>query len=232
MAESAPMSDSAATGPPASARGGARRGRERAPRAPRKRDAEVLDAAARVFYEQGYADTSVQDVADAVGILKGSLYHYIQTKEDLLYRLLEEVHEKVHEILEEVQGVEGLAPLDRLHLYVSRQIEYNARNLIRISVYYHDVERLSEQRRKAIYVHRRAHEDFVTNLIAEAQAAGQVDAAQDPQLLANCVFGTVIWIYRWYRPRGRIRPAELAEMCADFALAGVRGQAFTGPAGG
>ncbi len=50
---------------------------------PRKRrDQEVIDAAAKVFYERGFADASVQDVADELGILKGSLYHYIETKED------------------------------------------------------------------------------------------------------------------------------------------------------
>jgi TetR/AcrR family transcriptional regulator, cholesterol catabolism regulator len=48
---------------------------------PRKRrDQEVIDAAAKVFYERGFADASVQDVADELGILKGSLYHYIETK--------------------------------------------------------------------------------------------------------------------------------------------------------
>src|SRR5690242_13433489 len=46
----------------------------------KKRDREVLDTAARVFYERGYSDASVQDVADELGILKGSLYHYIKTK--------------------------------------------------------------------------------------------------------------------------------------------------------
>lgn len=188
----------------------------------RKRDAEVLSAAAQVFYERGYADSSVQDVADAVGILKGSLYHYIRTKEDLLYRLLEEVHEEVHEILVEVIAVPDLEPLDRLHLYVRRQIEFNARNLVRISVYYHDVQRLSRDRRRAIYAHRREHEDFVTELVGAAQQAGVADARQDPRVLANCVFGAIIWVYRWYDPAGRVQPVELARSGADFAVAGVR----------
>ena len=56
----------------------------------RRREREVLDVAARLFHERGYADTSVQDIADELGILKGSLYHYIEVKEDLLFRLLGE----------------------------------------------------------------------------------------------------------------------------------------------
>src|SRR4026207_1251516 len=87
-------------------------------KAPKKRDRGVLAGAARVFYERGYSDASVQDVADELGILKGSLYHYIDTKEDLLFRLLEEVHVDVQRILEEVEALDGLDPLARLHEYV------------------------------------------------------------------------------------------------------------------
>src|SRR3954471_18531318 len=105
----------------------------------RKRDDEVLDAAARLFSERGYADTSVQLVADELGILKGSLYHYIRTKEDLLFWLLEAVHRDVEEILEQVAAVEGLSPLERIALYVRRQVLYNLDNLQRISIYYHDM---------------------------------------------------------------------------------------------
>ena len=111
-------------------------------KAPKKRDREVLDAAARVFYERGYSDASVQDVADELGILKGSLYHYIDTKEDLLFRLLQETHDEIYEILEEVAALEGLNPLERLEIYIRKQVEYNIDNLLRVSVYYHDLERL------------------------------------------------------------------------------------------
>src|SRR3954470_14043766 len=93
-----------------------------AAKAPKNPDAEVLDAAARVFYERGYSDASVQDVADKLGILKGSLYHYIDTKEDLLFRLLQETHDEIYEILEEVAALEGLSPLERLEIYIRKQV--------------------------------------------------------------------------------------------------------------
>ncbi len=191
------------------------------PRPHRKRDAEVLDAAARVFHERGYGNASVQDVADEVGILKGSLYHYIDTKEDLLHRLLEGVHDDVQAILLEVQATTGLRPLARLHLYVRRQVEFNARNLTRISVYYHDVERLTPARRDAIFALRRVHESFVLDLIREAQEQGDIAETVDARLLANCVFATIIWVYRWYQPRGRHRPEDVAQACADFAIRGA-----------
>ena len=205
-----------------SAKGAARR-KTVAREGPKKRDREVLDAAARVFYERGYSDASVQDVADELGILKGSLYHYIKTKEDLLFRLFEQVHKGVEAILEEVLAVEGLNPLERIELYVRRQIVHNLNDLTRISIYYHDADQLSEERRRELYRKRRVHEKFVSDLITEAQQRGEANADLDPKVVANCLFGSMIWVYRWYKPGGKLRPTELADTCAEFVLRGVVG---------
>jgi len=187
----------------------------------KRRNREVVDAAAKVFLARGYADASVQDVADELGILKGSLYYYISTKEDLLFWLLEEVHEDVHRILEEVEALDGLDPLARLHEYVRRQVEYNASNLAKISVYYHDIEQLGDERREDIKGRRSAHERFVMTMIKDAQGRKEIDPGADPRVLANCVFAVIIWIYRWYRPGGRVKRDELASTLADFAIGGL-----------
>src|SRR3954454_21031733 len=191
-------------------------------KAPKKRDREVLDAAARVFYERGYSDASVQDVADELGILKGSLYHYIDTKEDLLFRLLQETHDEIFAILEEVGALEGLTPLERLDIYIRRQVEYNIDNLLRVSVYYHDLERLTEERRKQIVGRRREHEEWVIGLIKEAQTSGLADPGLDPKIAARCIFATIIWTYRWFR-KGRDAREKVASTCAAFALRGIVG---------
>jgi TetR/AcrR family transcriptional regulator, cholesterol catabolism regulator len=193
-------------------------------KAPKKRDREVLDAAARVFYERGYSDASVQDVADELGILKGSLYHYIDTKEDLLFRLLQETHDEIYLILEEVSALEGLNPIERLEIYIRKQVEYNIDNLLRVSVYYHDLERLTEERRKAIVGRRREHETWVIGLILQAQESGLADPGLDPKIAARCIFATIIWTYRWFR-KGRDAREKVASTCAAFALRGVIGNA-------
>ncbi len=183
----------------------------------------MLDAAARVFARRGYADASVQDIADELGILKGSLYHYIKKKEDLLFWLLEAVHEDVDAILEEVAQVDDLSPLERIELYVKRQVLYNLDNLERISIYYHDVEALSEERLAVILSRRHTHERFITGLIKEAQQQGTADPSTNPRVVANCLFATIIWTYRWYKPKGRISRQSIAHECARFALQGVAG---------
>jgi TetR/AcrR family transcriptional regulator, cholesterol catabolism regulator len=189
----------------------------------RRRDQEVLDAAVKVFHEEGYAAATVQDVADELGILKGSLYHYIDTKEDLLFRLCEAVHRDVEAILEDVRAVEGVSALERLDLFVRRQVEYNLEHLPEISVYYHDADHLEGARKDAVVAMRRANTAFVSALIKEAQDAGEADASIDARLLTNCLFATIIWTYRWYRPGGRDSRQKIADACAAYAIGGLRG---------
>jgi TetR/AcrR family transcriptional regulator, cholesterol catabolism regulator len=195
----------------------------RAAKGPRRRDQEVLDAAAKVFHTRGYADASVQDIADELGILKGSLYHYIDSKEDLLFRLLDETHDDVQKNLDEVAALPDLTPLERLREYTRRQVEYTSRNLAKMAIYYHDADQLSPERRRELYRKRGVHEKFVADLIMQAQERGDANPGVDPKVLTNCLFGSMIWVYRWYKPGGKLRPAELADTCAEFVLRGVVG---------
>jgi AcrR family transcriptional regulator len=196
----------------------------------RRRDAEVLAAAGEVFAARGYSRATVQDVADVLGILKGSLYHYIDSKEDLLYAVLGALHDHLDEILAEVAAHDELGPLERLELYVRRQVVYHVENLASVTAYYHDVDRLSATHRDAILARRRPHTDYVTALIRDGQTAGEIPWRRDPRILANCVFATIIWVYRWYQPSGALSGDELAQVCVDFALGGIMGDEPARPA--
>jgi AcrR family transcriptional regulator len=181
----------------------------------------VLRAAVKVFYERGYASATVQDIADELGILKGSLYHYIQTKEDLLLRLCESLHAEVDGILAEVRVELDLSPLERLDLYIRRQVLFNLDHLDRVTVYYSEMERLSGANRRAVVKRRKDHEQWVRAILREAQEDGTVDPELDPKLISNCVFATIVWTYRWYRPGGPATREDIARECSDFVLGGV-----------
>jgi AcrR family transcriptional regulator len=186
----------------------------------RGRDQEVLDAGAEVFARKGYAAATVQDVADALGILKGSLYYYIKTKEDLLFRVMVEVHEAADVLHAEV-AASDLSAYEQLLLYVRLQVAWNMRNLVRISVYYNDMRQLSPERLGDVRQRAKAHERFIVDLIAEGQRAGDVVADIDPVLLASHVFAVVIWPYRWFPPGGRASVDDLVAMCVDFVRNGL-----------
>jgi AcrR family transcriptional regulator len=187
----------------------------------RRRRQEILDAAARIFHEKGYESTSIQDIADAVGILKGSLYYYIETKEDLLYDIIREVHQTGEASLIRVEEVEGDA-LVKIRAFVHSLLLYNASNLSKVAVFFHDYRSLSPERQRAIIGERDRTDAFLRQLIRKGQAEGTICPDISPKVAGIGILGLLNWIYHWYHPEnGGVTAAELAEAYADFVVAGL-----------
>jgi AcrR family transcriptional regulator len=180
----------------------------------------VLEAAARVFHEKGYESTSIQDIAEAVGILKGSLYYYIRSKEDLLYEILQSVHEDALANIERLDGVEG-GGLERIRAFVTAHLTFNAENLTRMGVFYHDFRSLTDGRNATIVAARDVYDEKLRSLIRQGQEEQTICPDLDPKVTAIAVMGMLNWIYQWYRPGGPRSIAELAEGFSDFVLAGL-----------
>ena len=199
---------------------------ERRSRAPRRRQQEIRDAAAVVFHEKGYESTSIQDIADSVGILKGSLYYYITSKEDLLFEIIQDVHETARKNLRLSQPDEGDA-LQRIRAFVVAHFTHNAANLVKVAVFFQDFRSLSGERRRTIVEERDLYENSLRDLIRVGQAERIVCPDIDPKLAAITVLGMMNWIYQWYRPSGEHSAADIADSYADFVVAGLACDAST-----
>ncbi len=189
-------------------------------RPPRRRRQEILEAAAGVFHEKGYKATSIQDIADAVGILKGSLYYYITSKEDLLFEILQDVHEQGLRNLKRIDGVQG-TPLQKIRAFVTVHVSHNAENLVKMAVFFHDFRSLSPERREIIVAERDLYDQHLRRLISAAQEDGSVCPDLDPKLTSIEILGMMNWIYHWYRPGGSLSVSALADSMADFVVAGL-----------
>jgi AcrR family transcriptional regulator len=189
-------------------------------RPPRRRRQEILEAAAEVFHQKGYKATSIQDIADAVGILKGSLYYYITSKEDLLFEILQDVHQQGIQNLERIESAPG-TPLQRIRAFVTVHVTHNAENLVKMAVFFHDFRSLSPERREIIVAERDLYDQHLRALIAAAQKDGSVCPDVDPKLASIQILGMMNWIYHWYRPGGSLSVSDLAGTMADFVVAGL-----------
>jgi TetR/AcrR family transcriptional regulator, cholesterol catabolism regulator len=186
---------------------------------PRRRD-EVIDAAARIFHEKGYAAASIQDVADELGMLKGSLYHYIDSKQDLLFAIIEDVHRRTMDELEQWLTLEGGA-LVRLRAFLHGQVLGYCRNVQRVGVFLQDLRSLSEEQRARILSERDRYDRVVRDLIRAGQEEGVIDPDVDPKLAAMAIFGMLNWISTWWRPDGPSTPEQVADEFTDLALSGL-----------
>ncbi len=184
---------------------------------PRKRRAEVLDAAARVFHQKGYEATSIQDIADEVGILKGSVYYYISSKEDVLFELLEEVHEAALGAVLEAVAADG-DPLQKIRAFVRTLAQFNAEHRVRMGILLHDFRSLSEERRREIVGERDQYDYILRRLITEGQEEGLVCRDVDPKIAALAVMGMINTIYQWYRPTGGQQSEYIGSVYSDLVI--------------
>lgn len=184
---------------------------------PRKRLAEVVEAAVHTFSEKGYLATTMEDVADRVGVLKGSLYYYVASKEDLLERIFEDINVEGRAILEDVVHSDG-GPLERMYRYVSQYLLWYLSNFERVKLYFSEWRHLGGERRSRVLAQRAEFEVFVRDLVAEAQEQGLADSTLDAKRTAFFILSAVNSVYTWYRPDGPDGPDSIAESYAQMAV--------------
>jgi AcrR family transcriptional regulator len=189
-------------------------------RPPRRRQQEILEAAARVFHEKGYESTSIQDIADAVGILKGSLYYYIRSKEDLLYEIIQGIHEGALANVERIDSMDGNA-LQKIRAFVVAHLTFMAQNPVKMGVFFHDFRSLGDERRREIIAARDIYDRRLRGLIEQGKKEGVICPDVDPKVAALAAMGSMNWLYQWYRPGGRQSVPQIAAGFADFIVAGL-----------
>ena len=184
------------------------------------REEEILAAAARIFREKGYHATSVRDIAESVGLLKGSLYHYIRSKEELLARLFEGALEETIAELETIVARRD-PPSTRLRDMVTAYVDSVTENLDAVSLYLREWRALPPPQLARVRARRRAMRSLFEEVISDGVRAREF-AVGDAKVAALAILGMCNWLYEWYRPRGRLGADELAQELAERALRSVR----------
>jgi AcrR family transcriptional regulator len=154
------------------------------------RDDSVLAAAIEVISERGYAATTIQEVADRVGVLKGSLYHYFRSKEELLFRILEESYDQNDKIVQEIRAL-GLDAYAELMEYLRRISLWYLGNVGRANIFFTEGRQLTGDRLDHARKKGRAYELYIHRLVALAQQDGQIRAEIDDRLITRFLLGAV-----------------------------------------
>ena len=187
-------------------------------RSPRK--AEMILAAARLFSERGYHGTSIQHLADALGLQKGSLYSHIGSKEELLFEVVNEGAERFLERGEKALGMEAFATVRLRRLLVSH-VETAIEHLDAATVFLNEWRYLSEERRQIVQTKRDRYESIVRQIVEEGIAAGEFRSDANVRFAARLVLSAGNWTYAWFKPGGELGPTEIGERFADLLIRGL-----------
>jgi AcrR family transcriptional regulator len=191
------------------------------PTAPTGRQRQVWDTAAHLFTTRGVAATSIQDLADAVGLGKSSLYHYIETKEQLLYDMIRHAEQSAVLALEDLIGHDAPA-IDRLDAAIRFDVRHLIDHLDTTSLALHAVRELKPRHRDVVVALVRRYATTFERLIAAGRSEGSLRDVPDAVVALRGTIGVMSWTYRWYRPRGGDDASRVADALADLLLRGLR----------
>jgi len=186
---------------------------------PSTRLEEVLRSAANIFFAKGFHATSIEDVARDVGMLKGSLYYYIKSKDDLLFRLLlAGIEDGDAYIAQHIDSERD--PLEQLERAIRAQIDYIIQNRVQFGLFLHEFDSLSGKRQhKLISVMSRYNSRFV-DLVRRGQQQGKLMEGE-PWVVVNGILGMCNWLYRWYDSDHVTDPQEVKKVFVHMILEGI-----------
>ncbi|MBS1678821.1 MAG: TetR family transcriptional regulator [Actinobacteria bacterium] len=188
----------------------------------RNRRPELIDAAIAVFYEKGYASASIEDIAGAIGVRKGSVYHYIDSKEDLLARIFEQSDEQSFGLMQEI-GALDLPATEQLYAFARTWTLWYMANIERAAVYLRDWKHLTGPRRDKVRAVRREYLDRVEAMVEDVKREGKADPALDTKFAGFFLFSVINGLVSWYRRDGPDSSVAIAEAYAEMIVGTIVG---------
>lgn len=195
---------------------------------------QIMQHATALFAERGFAGTSLQDIADAMGLTRPALYHYVANKDELLARLVTEITEEPAVILAGINKRTDLGPVDKLHAMAEAIALHHAAAPDRFRLLIRSEAELPENLSKTYeQSRRRVLKEFISVIRAGIDAGSF--RAVDPRVASLGIIGMLNWMAWWYQPGTTANAKSVANQLADMAIQsvlqeGAAGQFVDGPA--
>jgi AcrR family transcriptional regulator len=181
--------------------------------------AAIVDVAAELFGEKGYHGTSVRDISHEVGILAGSLYSHIASKQELLAEILRRYSARARAVLEPLEA-STMSTRDKLRAVFLVYFEMTAEAPSQARVAVHDFRSLAPEELEVSRQRRRDTQAIVTRILQQGIDRGEIRPT-DPKLVTMAVFSITNWAVEWFDPHGATTVEEAAGFFADLLVDGV-----------
>ncbi|QKG83867.1 TetR/AcrR family transcriptional regulator [Kroppenstedtia pulmonis] len=183
------------------------------------RKEQILHQASLLFSRKGYHGTTIRDISEASGILSGSLYAHIQTKEDLLFTITDRGAELFLQSLYPIVESDGDS-VQKLRQAMTAHVKVITDNMEAATVFFHEWKALTGERRELIRQKRDRYEGLWARLLAEGREQGAFQLA-DEKFARLLILSAANGMYQWYRPEGNLTPEEVADRFSSLVLSGL-----------
>lgn len=183
---------------------------------------DVVEAAAIVFKDQGYHGTRLEDIAEELGMQKGSLYNYITSKEELLLAVVNPPANRLLDSLTDL-AVADLPASEKIRFVAKGHAQVLEEYFPYVAVY---VQEIAGQGHSEWREMDRSYVRLLSKIIEEGRDSGLFASTTTPIISAMALIGALNWMTRWYEPSGTLSAEEIADQIASTFLAGLlaRGQ--------
>ena len=182
---------------------------------------ELLAIAGGLFAERGFKNTTVRDIADAAGILSGSLYHHFDSKESMVDELLDTFQTELWKQYDAIEASDQ-TPKAKLEAIVRASFEAIGEHRDEVAIFQNDALYLATFERFSYLIERnRKFRTLWTGLLEAGVASGELRADLDVALVYRFLRDTVWVAVRWYRPGGALTPADVADQYLSILLEGI-----------
>jgi AcrR family transcriptional regulator len=180
----------------------------------------LLSEATRLFAEHGFEGTSVQEIVLAAGVTKGAMYHYFNSKDDLLHEIYGRVLRMQMDRLTQIADGTGTV-VERLHRAAADVVETTTANLDDSTIFFRSMHLLAPETRKSVRAERRLYHERFRDLVLEGQREGVFSDRVEAGLVVDYFFGSVHHLGTWYRTDGPLTGAQVGRQFADLLLASL-----------
>lgn len=181
---------------------------------------QIHRVACRLFRERGFHGASVRDIAEEVGLVGGSLYAHIESKDDLLWEIVDSAADRFFDALKPIVEA-NLAIVQKLRTAMIAHVAVIARDLDAAAVYTVEWRHLEPKRREIFTRRRDDYEAMFRRLAREAMQQGFI-ATADEAMATRFILSSLNYLFTWYRPDGRMTPDEVGRMMSDYILDGLK----------
>ena len=195
--------------------------RRRAADSGSERRAELLALAANMFAERGFVSTTVRDIADAAGILSGSLYHHFDSKESMVDEILRGFLDDLFGRYQEIENA-GLGPIETLRAMVVASFESIDRHHAEVAIFQNESKYLTQFERFGYLADRNVKfRKMWVGLLEEGVRSGGFRSGLDVEVVYRFIRDTVWVAVRWYRPGGSLSAQAVADQYLAILLDGI-----------
>ena len=187
--------------------------RNKTARLPSNKKTEIISEAIRLFAEKGYYATTLDEIASRVGITKAAIYYYFNSKMELMRLIMQLTTSRMNDAIKLADS--KLSSKEKLRKFIKYHVQYAAENRDDAKILFEQIDSLPVRTRESI--RRKIKEDDIAlqNILSDGVKNGSF-AIGDVKIASYAILGMCNWLYRWYKPDGRLTSQQISQIMMNI----------------